>query len=190
VHIITATATDSGDLTGSDEITITVITAVLSFNPSDDALVNSKRPTSNYGSSTSLELRAQSRETIDSYLKFVITGVHGTVKSARLRLYAIKGSSFGGSVYAVSNNYLNTTTLWTEDGLVWENAPGLEGAPLSTTDAVIGGTWVEFDVTAVLQGDGVYSFAMGSNSPNRVSYRSVEATENQPVLVIEIESDS
>jgi hypothetical protein len=166
--------------------------ATMSFAPTQDAMVSSKKPTTNYGASTSLELRSQSRETLNSYLKFEVTGLSGTIRSARLRLYVDKSADSGGSVYAVSNDYLDTTTPWTETGLLWGNAPSFDGeVPLSTIlEAVASGTWVEFDVTAAIEGDGTYSFGLGTDSPNRAVYRSKEAAENQAVLIIETGSDS
>ena len=185
VHTITATATDSGALTGSAKVTITVAP---SFNPSDDAMVSSKAPTLNEGSATTLELRAQSKETIQSYLKFAITGLNGTVKSATLRLYAAKSSSSGGAIYLVSNDYAGTSTPWTEDELTWNNAPVLGTTPLSTVAAVAADSWVEFDVTEAISGDGIYSFGLNTDSRNRTSYSSKEATGNHPILVVEIET--
>jgi hypothetical protein len=173
--------------TATVNLSITAGTVTVSFAPSDDAMVSSKKPTENYGASTSLEVRSQSRETLNSYLKFQVSGINGTIRSAKLRLYVDKSADSGGYVYAVSNDYLGTTTPWTEGGLLWGNAPSLEGAPLSTIGAVGSGAWVEFDVTAAILGDGVYSFGLGTDSSNRAAYRSKEAAEFHPVLIIEFE---
>ncbi len=153
-----------------------------------------KKPTTNYGAATTLEIRLQSQETLHSYLRFEVTGISGTISSAKLRLHVYKSVDSGGSVYAVSNDYLNTTTPWTETGspgLLWGNAPSLDdGVLLNTMGAVVSGTWVEFDVTAAIQGEGTYSFCLGTDSSNRAAYRSKEAAENQPVLILEIGGDS
>jgi hypothetical protein len=188
-HIITASTIDSGGLSGSDQISITVNAATISVTLSDDAEVDSKAPTANFGSSSVLELRAQNNQIINSYLKFVITGSNGSVQSAKLRLYVNKTSSSDTSIYAVSNNYPNTTTPWTEAGLTWANAPSFAGGTyLSTVGAVTAGTWVEFDVTATIPGDGTYSFGLSGTSANRASYNSKEAVVNQPVLVIQLQT--
>jgi hypothetical protein len=76
---------------------------------------------------------------------------------------------------------------WLEGGLVWDNAPGLQGAPLGTVPGATSGTWVEFDVTAAITGDGTYSFGLDTASRNRVVYRSKEAVDSGPVLILEIE---
>ena len=153
-------------------------------------MVNQKTPTSNYGDSALLELRTQNKEVIRSYLKFDITGVNGTVKSAKIRLYVNKSSSSGGAIYLVSNDYVGTSTPWTEEELTWNNAPVLGTTPLSTVGAVLADTWVEFDVTAAIEGNSMYSFGLGTDSRNRTSYNSREAAENLPILLIEIESGS
>ncbi|MEJ2735963.1 MAG: tandem-95 repeat protein, partial [Anaerolineae bacterium] len=169
-------------------LTVTAGTATLRLAPSDDAMVTSKRPADNYGAETSLEIRSQNQETIHSYLKFDVTGVSGTITSARIRVYADKATDDGGAIYLVSNDYQAPVTgPWIEEGLTWENAPTLDGAALSTVGAVSSGTWVEFDVTAAILGEGVYSFGLGTDSSNRAAYRSKEAAEFQPVLIIEIE---
>ena len=187
LYVLRLTADDS-ELSTSDEVSITVTTVVMSFTPTDDALVTSKNPAENYGSATTLELRSHKKETIHSYLKFEVTGVSGAIRSAKVRLYVDKDSNDGGSIYLVSNDYLNSSTPWLEGSLTWNNAPGLQGTPLSTVGGATSGTWVEFDVTGVVTGDGTYSFGLGTDSPNRVIYGSKEAAENWPVLVIEIDS--
>jgi hypothetical protein len=181
---------DTGALCDTAAVNLTVIKAALVYGPSDDAMVSSKEPLVNYGTSTSLEVRSHSNETIHSYLKFVVTGVTGTIKSAKLRLFANKSSSSGGSIVFVSNDYVASSTPWTEDALTWENAPLLDGTQLDTTGAVDAGTWVEFDVTAAIQGDGIHSFGLNSTSTNRATYGSKEAAENFPILIIEVESGS
>ncbi|MFQ5708723.1 MAG: DNRLRE domain-containing protein, partial [bacterium] len=56
------------------------------FNPTDDAFVISSNPTSNNGSAT--DLRVVTRNTIEvlSFLKFDVSGITGTVQSAKIRL--------------------------------------------------------------------------------------------------------
>ena len=165
--------------------TPTPVSPTLNFSPSADAQVNDNYPTKNYGNSPELRVRS-SGPAYHSYLKFVITGVSAPVQSAKLRLYVIDASTAGGSIYPVSNNYLNTTTPWTESGLTWQKAPLLSGAPLSTLGAVAVNTWVEYNVTAAIQGNGTYNFAISSTSTNSVYFNAKEATTNRPVLVISL----
>ena len=114
-----------------------------------------------------------------------VSGLSGSVQSAKLRLYVTNASPDGGSVYLVDNNYLGTGTGWQEDGIIWDNAPVISGGPLSAAGAVSLDTWVELDVTAAIVGDGIYSFGMSSSSTNSVFYSSTEGT-NPPELVVSV----
>jgi PKD repeat protein len=61
----------------------------------------------------------------------------------------------------------------------------MSGSPLSNAGAVAAGTWVEFDVSSVVTGEGIYSFGLNSASTNNVKYSSKEGA-NPPQLVLEI----
>ncbi len=164
-------------------ITVTSTGTTLTFLPTDDAYVDSKKATRNYGSASLLQVRAGSKE-FDSYLKFTVAGVSSPVLSAKLRLWVTKDSPSGGSVFVVSNDYSDSSGPWTETGLVWNNAPAITGTALDTLGAVLTGTWVEFDVTAAISGDGMHSVALRNESSNVARYSSKEAGGNLPVLVI------
>jgi hypothetical protein len=173
----------AGNVSASLSDTVTVSLPEM-FLPLADAQVDQNKPTLNFGFSVSLNVKTQGKR-IHSYLKFEVFGLDGVVKSAKVRLYVGKASSGGGSISTVSNNYLNSTTPWTESGINWVNAPSPAGPALSTLGPVLGGTWVEFDVTPAVQGNGIYSFAI-TNALSSVFYNSKEAAGNRPVLAIEI----
>jgi hypothetical protein len=154
----------------------------LTFPASDDAYVDSKKATQNFGSSSILQVKAGSKE-LDSYLKFSVSDVVGTVVSAKLRLFVTKDSPDGGSVYSVSNDYSDSSGSWIEDGLVWNNAPIIGGTPLASAGAVTTGTWVELEVGSAVTGNGVYSFGLSSGLSNAVRYSSKEGA-SPPELVI------
>jgi hypothetical protein len=145
----------------------------------DDAYVASNSADGNFGGATQLRIRSVA-PTYRSYLKFTVSGLAGTVTSATLRLRVYDGGDQGGSVYGVSNS-------WTESGLTWNNAPPLSGSPLDSLGAVMAGTWVEFDVTDSITGDGTYSFGIGSPSSNLVGYRASEYGDpsHRPELLIQ-----
>ncbi|MCZ7573770.1 MAG: DNRLRE domain-containing protein [Ardenticatenaceae bacterium] len=192
----TPTATNTGTpvaaFTATDTPTATSTSNpanTLSFAPTDDAQVKDSSPTSNYGSLADLRLRGASSPIVTSYLKFNLTGLNAPVQRATLRLFVTDASDVGGSIFTVSSNYLNSTTPWTESGLTWNNAPTLGSTPLSTAGSVAAGNWVEFDVTAGIQGNGTYSFGMRSSSSNSVYYNSREAVSNQPMLIIQLAQD-
>ncbi|MBK8033551.1 MAG: DNRLRE domain-containing protein [Chloroflexi bacterium] len=160
----------------------------MSYTPSDDVYVKSTSPNNNYNGMTALRLRLTSSETYTSYLRFNVTGVSSPITRAVVRLYVIDDSPQGGSIYSVADTYLNTSTPWVESGLTWNNAPTIGGAPLATVGQAALGTWVEFDVTAAITGDGAYSFGLNTSSTNSVLYNTKEAAANHPTLVIEFES--
>jgi hypothetical protein len=147
-----------------------------------DAQVHSSNSGTNYATTTTLRVRDDTSD-YRFYLQFDIAGLGGPVQQAVVRLYCTDGSPSGGTLHRVSNDYLNSTTPWVETGLTWNNAPVMDGAPLATPGAVTAGTWIEFDVTAAIAGDGIYSFGVWSANSNSAYYSSREGT-NPPVLAV------
>ena len=154
------------------------------YTPPDDAYVNADTPTTNYGGSANLRVRDNPPIVIDSYLKFVVTGLTRPVQSATVRLYVSDYSPEAGTIYQVSNNYQGTVTPWGEGGLTWDNAPVIGGTAISSGGVASIDTWVSFDVTTVINGNGTYSFAVTSDTIDAVWYNSSEAAANQPQLII------
>ena len=171
-----ADAQGQGTITDDDIMTITL-------NPTDDAYVNANQATTNFGTQTTLRMRLSS-PIINSYLKFTVNGVSGTILSAKLRMAVTVASSSGGSIYSVSNNYLGTSTPWIETGLNYNNAPTISGTPWDTEGSVTVGQVVEFDVTPAITGNGTFSFGLKNSSTTTVQYSSDEGTI-KPQLVIQ-----
>ncbi len=161
--------------------------SVITLHPIHDAQVKSTSPTSNYGSLNTLRMRSTD-PAYNSFLKFNVTGIGSTVQSAVLRLYVTDASNSGGSIYVVSNDYLNTTTPWVESGIKYNNAPAIGGTVLDTKGTVGTNTWVEFNVTAAVTGNGIISFGLVNGTTDSVLFNSKEATTNKPELVIAIGS--
>jgi hypothetical protein len=107
-----------------------------------------------------------------------VSGVDGPVVSARLRVYATSATADGPAVFAAGNG-------WAETGLTWAGRPERASAPLDDVGAVAGGTWVEYDVTAAVTGDGDYTFALVGTSSDGVQFRARESTL-APQLVLKI----
>jgi len=183
--------TDGGTALSSTNFTVSTGSApvTLSFTPLYDTYVRLATPTSNYGTISALRLRKASGEDLDSYLKFDVVGITGAVQSATLRLKVTNASADGGAVYAVSNNFKNTTTPWTQSGMNWNNAPGMSGSVLGSAAAVAIGDIVEFDVTAAIAGNGIYSFGLSNNSSDDAQYSSQEGA-TQPELIIQFGTGS
>jgi hypothetical protein len=107
-------------------------------------------------------------------LKFNITGLTTPVESAIILLWVDEASDQGGAIYRTSNNYNGSATAWVENGLTWNNAPPIVGSALSTAGIAPAGTWIEFDVTAAITGNGIFSFLLTTTSTNSLYYSSSE----------------
>jgi hypothetical protein len=118
-------------------------------------------------------------------LQFSVSGLTRPVESAKVRLYVTNASNQDSALYLVGNTYKDTATPWTELGLNWNNAPAIGATPLSSASTTPANSWVEFDVTAALNGNGTYSFGIRTPATNDVRYSSKEAASNRPELVIQ-----
>jgi hypothetical protein len=180
------TVTDKGGLASEASQTITVTsnsssttTTTLTFAPTADAYVRQASPNANYGTKTNLMVQSDPIP-YKSYLQFAVSGVTGTVQSAKLRIYAYNGTSGPPAVYATGNS-------WTEKGITWANAPASSGSPLSKPASIATNSWVEYDVTAAVTGNGTYSFVLPPTSTDFLGLYSRESSQS-PQLVFTIAS--
>ena len=173
----------AGTATSASNFTVGSGSGTFTFLPTGDSYVRSSRTTETNGNDSVLKVRTTASAIRDAYLKFNVTGLSGTVQSAKVRLKVEDGSIDGGGIYSVSNNFLGTGTPWTEAVLNWDNAPGISGSPLSSLGVVNTGATIEFDVTAAIIGDGVYSFAIHNQNDDVVDYSSKDGSQD-PELVI------
>jgi hypothetical protein len=136
-----------------------------------DASIRQAEPTRNLGNSTVLDMDYSPIR--DSLLKFQVTGVGGrSVQNAKLRIYNTDASNVGGIFYkAADSSWIEKGT----GGVTWNTAPAISGAPLGALGSVVAGNWYEVNVTSAIQGDGVFSFRLTSNSTNGANYSSKEA---------------
>ena len=102
-----------------------------------------------------------------------------TVVSARLRIYCVDPSPFGGEFHRVAD------TTWNETGVNWNTAPPADANILATLSKVVAGTWYEVDITSLITGDGTYSLKMNSTSSDGAYYSTKEGTPGfAPQLLI------
>ncbi|MHC4618340.1 MAG: CBM96 family carbohydrate-binding protein [Planctomycetota bacterium] len=152
-------------------------------NPTDDSFVNQSNPTANFGNFGSANyLKVRSGATGYArwpFLKFTVTGVSGTVSSAKLKVYSTDVTM---SVDAKASN-----TDWTEGAIIWNNKPTV-GSTLDTKSPSAG-SWVEFDVTSHVTGNGTYSFCLQGDTNSGQDFHSKEGT-NKPVLIVTYGGDS
>ncbi len=145
------------------------------FVPVADTYVDSSNPTINYGSST--QIRTDGSPTVNSYIRFSVSGLTGTVTSVTLRIYPNSSLSSSINAMAVSDN------TWGELSMTWNNAPPM-GSKLTTSGTITAGTWIPLTVTGYITTDGTYSFGITDNSTTAESMASRESGANAEQLVI------
>ena len=164
-----------GDLPESEEVAgASSAPLSASFVATADARVEKSNPAKNYGASSSLH--ADGSPVKRSYLRFEVTGISGVVESANLRLYCTNSSSDGPAVY-------RTDSGWSESAVTWNNGPARQGSAADDAGSVASGTWLELDVTALVTGNGTFSFILVSTSTDGADFSSREGT-NKPQLVV------
>ncbi len=177
-------AVDPGGLHSAQSNTATITRsaqATLIFNPSADTYVRSDNPTGNYGSASSL--RADASPDTQSYLRFDLQGVSGTVTSATLRVFANNGSGTGYQVYTLAGG------SWDESTVTYASRPAIGSQVASSGSFGSGGTWTEADLTSLIGGDGQLDLALTTSSNTAISLSSREGAE-PPQLVVNVTSAS
>jgi hypothetical protein len=163
---------DTGSLCDTATVSISVNPASppvgpLTFGTEADARVLEANPDTNYGTTVRLDVDSSPGE--ESYIRFSVSGVTGTVQSATLRVFVTNGSSDGPGVYGTDNS-------WTETAITWNNRPAPTTDVVADIGAIDPNVWAEYDVTTVVTGDGTYSFVFLSDSTNGVTFSSREGS--------------
>ena len=175
------TQTESLTFKAFREVSTSATTQMLSFSPVADARVEESSPRRNFGSSRSLVADEDPGKI--SFLKFDVSGV-GTklVRSATLRLYVRTdgGSADGPGVRRSAN-------AWTEGGLTWNTRPAYLTPLQGDKGSVTGDSWLEFDVTNLVKGDGTVTLAVQPTSSDGTYMYSREGA-NKPRLVLNVGS--
>jgi hypothetical protein len=154
--------------------------APTTFAAVGDARVEQNKPAGNFGTD-GLRVDQASGADAASYLKFTTSGLAAPVSSAKLRVrVAGNGSAQGASLHTAG-------TGWTEGGLNWQNAPA-RAALVGTVAKLPASTWVEFDVTNAVTGNGTFAFVLSKTSgTDGADLKSREET-NGPQLVVTTEA--
>jgi calcineurin-like phosphoesterase family protein len=187
----TATSTPSSTPTGTATATFTLSptptntqgpTTSLTFITNADAYVNQSNPSTNYGNATTLQVDGASDPDLESFIRFAVTGISGTVQSARLRVFTTtNGSTNGPAVYS-------TGTSWVETSITWNNRPARTSSVLDNKGSISTNTWVEYNVAALVKADGTFSFVLAADSTDGLTFSSRQGSQ-PPQLVITFISD-
>ncbi len=141
-----------------------------------DSRVRAASPNLNYGADTVLYVDGGTDPAVESYIRFTVTGISGTVSNAQLRVYVTDGTYNGPALYTTSNT-------WTETGITWNNRPARTSGILVDKDALAVHTWADYDVTPVITGNGTYSFILATDAADRLGLSSREGNA-APQLVV------
>jgi trimeric autotransporter adhesin len=176
VKLTVSNTSGSGSLTKAGYITVSPVGQTLTFTPTDDSFVRSNLPNEQNGSLNNLRSFKNLAET-DSYLKFTVAGLTGSVESAKLRLYVVDASPNAGTLYPVAD------TTWSEGTITWTNKPPASATPIGPAGPAKLGTWVEIDLGSTITGDGTYSLVLVGTYPDAAWFSSKEGA-NRPQLVL------
>jgi hypothetical protein len=142
-----------------------------------DSRVPEAKPGINFGRDTVLNVDGGAVDPdIESYIRFTVTGISGTVSSAKLRVYVTDETRNGPALYTTDNN-------WTETGITWNNRPARTSGALEDKGALAQNSWVDYDVTQIITGDGTYSFVLATDAADLLGLSSREGSA-APQLVV------
>ena len=145
------------------------------FTAAADARVSEASSGTNYGSATALRVDAGSDPDVESFLRFSVGSLSGTVQSALLRVYASSGTADGPAAYSTSPN-------WQEAGITWSTRPARTSGPTDDKGSIASGRWIEWNVTPLVTA-GASSFVLAGTSTDGVDFQSREAA-NKPQLLV------
>jgi hypothetical protein len=147
------------------------------FHPIADAFVeadgvyNSTRSYGNYG--WMHLLLSQGRE---CYLRFNVAGVSGNIVDATLRLHG-RQTGTGAEVRVFGGG-------WSESDVTWRKKPNISGPKLGELPSITIGEWSELSVTAAVNGNGSYNFALIGSGAQAASVDSRESLNFPPELIV------
>jgi uncharacterized membrane protein len=129
----------------------------------------------NHGTATIL--RTDTSPATNSYLRFALSGLAGSVATAQLRIFANSALNAGLSVRPVTDD------SWGETAIVFSTAP-VYGSTGPSSGPIAAGTWITVDVTSLINtATGDANLALVGLSTTALSLGSREGA-NKPQLII------
>src|SRR5215207_3781777 len=153
---------------------------VLTFTAAADARVSQTSPTTNYGTATTLLVDGDSGAAQTTYIRFIASGISGPIQNVKLRVFCTTNGTANGPAAYLANS------TWTESGtggITWNTQPALLSGVVDNKGAFGTDTWVEYDVTSQVTGNGTYTFALIADSTDGITFSSREGTTD-PQLVV------
>ena len=176
MSLIIALALTLGTFT-SGQAKSSTSTSVLTFVAEADSRVPEAKPDLNFGRDTVLYMDGGATDPdIESYIQFTVTGISGAVSSAQLRVYVTDATRNGPALYTTSNT-------WTETAITWNNRPARTSSALQDKGALAVSSWVDYNVTNVITGNGTYSFILATDAADLLGLSSREGSA-APQLVV------
>ncbi len=142
--------------TGANTPTILVFTATAFAN------VAEAEPDHSFGMQ-SLRVDGDDDPGVEAYLRFTVAQISGSVRSAKLRLLPFTDTVDGPAVYSTRNT-------WSPTGITWNNRPERTRRAIDDVEEIRPYTWVEYNVSAIVTGDGTYSFVLATTSDDGVNF--------------------
>ncbi|HVL23350.1 MAG TPA: DNRLRE domain-containing protein [Thermomicrobiales bacterium] len=147
----------------------------ITFGPDADALVQQALPDQNAGTSTSL--RADKSPNEESYLRFNVQAGSQPITRATLRLWVRDGTADAPGVAR------SDSVTWSESGITWNTKPAYGPIGADVRQATTN-TWLEYDVTSLVTGNGPVTFALVPQSTDGLTVDAKESGSNTPQLVL------
>ena len=149
----------------------------VTFTPSADTHVAQQQPTRNMGLHSSLEIDGSPRS--EGFVRFDVVNLLYGVERVTLRFWVLDGTESAPALW------LSPNTTWRDLEVVWNTRPAIDTEIASGGEHVSTESWLEYDVTSVVTGNGSYTFALVPTSDDGLDVNSMNAGENWPELVID-----
>lgn len=179
-YTVTLQVKDVGGAFSTATVVVTVADSgirTLRFSPVADARVEQANATKNYG--IDAKLRTDGSPQVESLLRFDVSGIAGTVQTAKLRLTALDATTDGPALYSTAGG-------WTETGVKWSNKPAFGATALGDKAAVAANAAVEYDVKSLVSGNGELNLGLRQPGGDSLDFASREdgTAAKRPVLEV------